>query len=236
MINIAIVDDEQDFIDLICSYITEFQNESCDEFSIKSFKDGDSIVESFNSQYDVIFMDIQMNFVDGLSAAKEIRQKDSSVIIIFTTSLEKYATRGYEVEAMDYLVKPISYFTFKETLKRALMRQDNRQGIYKVFKTHGGIKKVKINDIKYIESEGHNLRFYMSGDSFVTSDSMKNIEKELSPLNFFRCNKGLLVNLAFVDEIAGNECILRDVHLPIGRTRKKDFMEALLNYMSKVVM
>lgn len=110
MIRIAIVEDETVYKEQLIEYLKEFEQERSETLKIDTFSDGDEIVENYQAQFDIILMDIQMNFMDGMSAAEEIRKIDSEVVIIFITNLAQYAIKGYEVDALDYILKPISYF------------------------------------------------------------------------------------------------------------------------------
>ena len=101
MIHIAIVDDEVDYISQIQEYLARYEKESGESVKVSVFNDGDGIVHRYRSQFDIILMDVQMKFMDGMSAAEEIRKIDSEVVIIFITNTPQYAIRGYAVEALD---------------------------------------------------------------------------------------------------------------------------------------
>lgn len=130
MITIAIVEDEDSYAEQLKDYINEYQKELGQRFKTIRFSDGDEIVEKYTGEYDIILMDIQMRFMDGMSAAEEIRKLDSEVVIMFITNMTNYAIRGYAVDAMDYVLKPVSYFAFsknwKEQLNDFLKKRDIR--------------------------------------------------------------------------------------------------------------
>ena len=98
----------------------------------------------------LILMDIQMKFMDGMSAAEEIREKDSRVVIIFITNMTQYAVRGYEVDAMDYILKPVKYFTFSQKLQKALNRIRQRREAFLTVAVKGGMYKIPVEDLFYI--------------------------------------------------------------------------------------
>ena len=122
MIKIAVVEDDERYVSKLLQYLETYQKEENEDFLIKVYRDGDDIAANYKAQYHIILMDIQMKFVDGMTAAKEIRKNDSDVIIIFITNISQYAIRGYEVGALDYIIKPVSYFVFHQKLKRAITR------------------------------------------------------------------------------------------------------------------
>ncbi|MDD4525158.1 MAG: response regulator [Lachnospiraceae bacterium] len=123
---------------------------------VLTFTDGDEIAEKYTGEYDIILMDIQMRFMDGMTAAEKIRKVDSDVIIMFLTNRTDYAIRGYQVDALDYVVKPVSYFSFAQKLDRALERVSNRQKSVVVLQTRSGVVKLDPADIYYVESDRHN--------------------------------------------------------------------------------
>lgn len=122
MIRIAIVEDEEDYVNQLTKYLQDYQKNSNEEIDVTVYRDGDEITSKYKSQYDIILMDIQMKFVDGMTAAEEIRNIDSKVIIIFITNMTQYAIQGYKVGALDYILKPISFFAFSERLGQAIAR------------------------------------------------------------------------------------------------------------------
>ena len=130
MIRIAVAEDEKSYRDTLKEYLERYQKESGRGIEVTFYTDGDGLVEEYYMQYDIILMDIQMKFMDGMSAAREIRNKDPEVVIIFITNMDQYATKGYEVEAMDYVLKPVSYFMFSEKIERAVLRMQNRNAQY----------------------------------------------------------------------------------------------------------
>ena len=109
--------------------------------------------------YNVILMDIQMRFMDGMTAAEKIRQMDQKVIIMFITNMIQYAVRGYEVDAMDYVVKPVEYFSFSQKLDKAVGRMRSEVKEFLTIPIGEGVVKIDIADIYFIEGQGHNAVF-----------------------------------------------------------------------------
>lgn len=234
MIRIAIVEDEELYAGQLEEFLHQYEREKKEGFTITHFSDGDGIVAEYRAQFDIILMDVQMKFMDGMSAAEEIRKMDSEVVIIFITNMRQYAIRGYAVEALDYVVKPISYFAFSERLNRAIdkIRRRVRKNI--VLNIRGGMLRMDVADICYVESQGHTLIYHTTSGNYEASGTMKNIEEELLDSNFSRGNKGYLINLSHVDGIQDGCAIVRGERLMLSRARKAPFMEALTNYWSEV--
>lgn len=235
MIRMAIVEDEKVYVDELLAYIRQFQQENGQQIETVWFPDGCDITDNYEGNFDIILMDIQMKFLDGMSAAKKIRRLDPDVIIIFITNMTDYAIRGYEVGAMDYVVKPVTYFAFSEKLKRAIKRLHKKDTQYISIPVENGIRKVDISTIFYVESRGHNLCYKTEDIELESRGTMNQLEKTLTPYGFFRNSKSFLVNMQHVEAIEENQCVVHGEHLPISRTKKKEFMQKLLEYMSEVM-
>lgn len=138
MVRIAIVEDDELYISQLQQYLTDYQKQSGEDFDIKVYRDGDAVTADYKAQHDIILMDIQMRFVDGMTAAEEIRRMDSEVIIIFITNMPQYAIRGYEVGALDYILKPVAYFAFTQKLGRAVARLKKKTQTPVVIQIKGG--------------------------------------------------------------------------------------------------
>ena len=232
MINLAIVEDEDTYAAQLTEFVEKYQTESGNYFKITRFRDGDEIANGYRSQFDIILMDIEMKLMDGMTAAEEIRRLDQDVVIMFITNMTSYAIRGYQVDALDYVVKPVSYFAFSQKLDRAIGRIRKSSSNIISIDMPTGVKKLDIDNIFYIESEGHNLNFYTSGGQFTIRAKLSDFEQQLSPYNFFRSNKGYLVNLKYVDGVENGACLIAGKQLLISRARKNDFMSALTDYMA----
>jgi DNA-binding LytR/AlgR family response regulator len=232
MINLAIVEDEDTYAAQLTEFVEKYQSESGNFFKITRFRDGDEITNGYRGQFDIILMDIEMKLMDGMTAAEEIRRLDQDVVIMFITNMTSYAIRGYQVDALDYVVKPVSYFAFSQKLDRAIGRIKKSSSNIISIDMPTGVKKLDIDNIFYIESEGHNLNFYTSGGQFTIRAKLSDFEQQLSPYNFFRSNKGYLVNLKYVDGVENGACLIAGKQLLISRARKNDFMSALTDYMA----
>ena len=101
MIHIAIVEDEAFYVQQIQNYMERYRQESRREISVTVYSDGEDILDNYKGDYDIILMDIQMRFMDGMTAAKNIRKLDDAVVIMFITNMTQYAVQGYEVDALD---------------------------------------------------------------------------------------------------------------------------------------
>lgn len=230
MIRIAIVEDECAYAMQLQDFLQQYEKENEEVFEISFFQDGDEIVHRYKSQFDIILMDVEMKFMDGMSAAEEIRKIDSEVVIIFITNMSQYAIRGYAVDALDYVLKPVSYFAFSQRLGRAISRMKKRDVKTISISIKGGVIRLNTANVFYIESQGHTLVFYTSSGTYEAIGTMKEMEESLSDANFCRGNKGYLINLAYVEGVKENCAVVKGEKLLLSRARKKEFMEELTHY------
>ena len=182
MIKIAIVEDEHAYAMQLQEYLHQYEKENGEVFEISFFSDGDEIVNKYNPVYDIILMDVEMKFMDGMSAAEEIRKVDTEVVIMFITNMPQYAIRGYAVDALDYVLKPVSYFAFSQRLNRAISRMKKRETKTIAISIKGGTVRLDVANITYIESQGHTLIFHTVIDTYEASGTIKELEKELENL------------------------------------------------------
>ncbi len=235
MIRIAIVEDEMMYAQQLQKFLQQYEKEKEENFQITLFSDGDEIVHKYKSEYDIILMDVEMKFMDGMSAAEEIRKMDTEVVIIFITNMPQYAIRGYAVGALDYVLKPVSYFAFSQRLNRAIMRMKKRENKTIFIGIKGGTIRLDAADIFYIESQGHTLNYHTSTGIYEALGTMKELEAKLESLHFYRGNKGYLINLAHVDGVKDGYAVVKGETLLLSRSRKKEFMEELTHYWGEVM-
>ncbi|MBO6215785.1 MAG: response regulator transcription factor [Lachnospiraceae bacterium] len=232
MIRIAIVEDEDHFAEQLRNYLSDYEKQHGSLFDIVRFRDGDEIVENYSGDYQIILMDIQMQFMDGMTAAETIRKLDSEVVIIFITNMENYAIRGYQVDALDYVLKPIEYPAFSVKLDRALARVKNRRSHTVTLRIPEGHLKIDIEQILYVESEGHNLRYKCKNGEYLTRQRISDAEEELLKYGFFRINKGCLVNLSHVKGDRDGGCLIGDEVIQIARARRNDYFAAMAEHIA----
>lgn len=234
MIRLAIVDDEDIYSKQLTEYLYQFGEEKQEKFDIVCFRDGDEILENYSGDYDIILMDIQMEFMDGMTAAEKIREIDREVIIMFITNMINYAIKGYEVDALDYIVKPVEYYMFSKKLDRAMEKVKRAKPPLVMIKIQSGIMKFSPNDIYYVESEGHNLFYTTKTGTYKTRARIQDAEEELKQFSFARNNKSYLVNLQYVEGVEDGCCIIKGKRLLISRPRKNEFMEAITKYIGGI--
>lgn len=234
MLRIAVVEDDKTYAAQLKEYLVRYGTEKNQKISVALFPDGEDIVTDYSAEFDIILMDVEMTFMDGMTTAERIREKDNEVVIIFITNMPQYAIQGYKVDALDYVLKPISYFAFSQRIDRALTRVKKKEATYITVAQKGGKKKLNVDKICYVEVRDHDLIYYSTKGDIVTKSSMKEAEDTLGGTKFFRCNRCYLVNLEYVEDFRGNDVTVASDVIQVSRARKKAFMDALNDYMNEV--
>ena len=231
MIRVAIVEDDAEVQGVLQEYVRRYTRQYGTEFEVTVFADGVDILDNYRAVYDIIFLDVEMKHLDGMTTAERIRQMDADVILIFITNMAQYAIRGYSVGALDYVLKPVPYFAFSQQLQKAEEQLRRRTRHYLAVPVEGGLRRLDTSRIYYLESEGHRVHFYTEEGDFVAPGALKALEENLADRPFARCNSGYLVNLAQVQAVQQNTVQVGPYELQVSRPKRKSFLAALTDYI-----
>ena len=236
-LRIAVVDDSPADSSDITHAVEEFCEEREIAVQIAHYANGDEFL-SGGKETDAVFLDIDMPGTNGLEVAKCIRRQNSKRIIIFCTNLEQYAINGYEVNALGYLLKPVSQYWVDLVMKKVMSALSVEKKAVLVVRSATEQAIVNIADIVYVEVQAHNI-FYnvmQNGKLFVLKSrgSMREVEEKLASRHFARCSACYLVNLRKVVSVKKNTVFLAgNVALPISRTYKLNFGENFMRYLAQ---
>lgn len=234
MIRIAVVDDEQREIQNLQDYFKRLQADICEEIAVSAFLSGESLLSTYDYSFDLICLDIELGGRDGIDTAQEIRKLDEEVVLLFVTNMAQMAIRGYEVRALDFLVKPVNYYSFSMKLRNAIQIINNRKSRNLVLQIPGGIHKISTDQLYFAEVSGHYLFYHTKDGVFRQKTSLKDLEDALKGLSFKRCNNCYLVNLKYVDGVDKEDIQIAGERLKISRPRRKEFLQSLANYLGGV--
>lgn len=231
MLRIAVVEDEQDCSEQIQGFLRQYGEEYGKQMKVSVFRDGSEILEEYQPVYDIILMDIEMPNMNGMDTAEEIRRRDTDVVLVFITNMAQYAIRGYAVDALDFVLKPVNYYTFSMKLTRAIGRVKKREGGHVLLALPGGPKRLDTRQIYFVEIQDRMLHYHTDEGEFVLRGTMQSAEKELSEYHFVRCNYWYLVNLRHVSEVRRDTAYVAGYELAVSRRNKAAFMNALTAYV-----
>lgn len=227
---IAIVEDEQKYRDVLKENLKNYAIENHVDFNIDEYSDGYNLIDNYQCQYNILFLDIELKQLNGIKTAEKIREMDQKVTIIFVTNLINFAVKGYEVDAQSFLIKPVTYFKFSRELQRALKKIDQHNDHHVIINTESGIKKIDSFQIRYIESVKHELIISTFEKDYSLWGTLKEWEEKLGSQNFYRCNNSYIINLEHVKGVDDDYVIVDKIRLKISRARKKKFMDVLTEY------
>lgn len=181
-----------------------------------------------HSQVDLLFLDINMPNISGLSFYKSLKNPPA---VIFTTAYAEYAVEGFEVNAIDYLLKPFSFDRFLTAVNKAfdtikISSPSAAEVIY--VKENKTLHKVVLKDILFIEALGDYVKIHMEHSTIVTNSTFTNMLAQLSAPQFVRTHKSFAINIEKLDSVSGNQIHIQHAKIPIGQTYKADFMKVLL--------
>lgn len=233
-IKIGLIDDDQEHLELMRSYLIRFGVEEDIRFSVEEYTNGLNFVEEYKGNLDIIFLDIEMPHMDGLEAAHRIRLIDASVGIVFVTNMAQYAIKGYEVDAIDFVVKPVEYYVFAEKLKKAIRYTRKNAERELVVVTEDIVVKLRLSKIRYIEKSKNYLIYHTDDGDYKMRGTMAATEDELGKDGFSKCISGCLVNLKYVSKVEKDAVYVDNVRLPLSRQRRKEFREDLMRYIGGI--
>ena len=229
--HIAVIDDDREMREQMTAYIRRFSEETKKPYEISAFSSADALLKDYRPEYDILIFDIDMPGTNGMDAARKIREKDSRVTILFVTNMAQYAINGYEVEAVDYIIKPIGYYDFSMKFQRAVQKAAQKRPEKLVLATTEGTVQVNVSDIQYIEASAHYLIYHLPKRELRVRGSIKEHEEEMAQRHFSRVQRSFLVNLAHVEIINTTEVVVAGHRFSFGRAYREPFMADYMKYL-----
>lgn len=212
--------------------LSEYMNEKqLTDYHISTFSDGGSLLEN-GCDFDLIFLDIQMKQPDGMETARLLRQRGNQSLLVFVTVLKECVFEAFEVQAYDYLVKPLDRRHFKKLMDRAVnfLKQNAAESI--VIQRRISCEVILLSQIVYCEVIGRKIYIHLAeGKTTVYYERMESLERRLDG-RFFRCHRSYLVNLDYIRGCSGGRVRLQQgEEIPVSRLRERDLTQALLRHM-----
>lgn len=231
---IAIVDDEQNERKILQTYLDRFAKESGSAIEADQYPCGDALLNEYRPIYDIIVFDVDMPGTNGIDASRRIRLRDERVVILFVTNVAQYAINAFEVEAVDYVLKPVSYEDFVLKLRKAMRYVRRNQDEKVTLQTPQGLVRLSVREITYIESLLHYLIYHTQDGEYRVRQTISEAEKNLQPFQFARCGKSFLVNLRHVRAIEKDDVVVTSARLRISQGKRKKFLDCFAQYLGGV--
>lgn len=230
ILRIGICDDEKQFRDRLSESITKICMKQGIENSIVHFGSGEELLEGY-LDLDILFLDIQMDGMNGIETAKTIRKKDENVCIVFISAYPEYAAEGYKVHAFRYITKPFDDRELEAELLGAIRETGRVESISVTVKNDKGTFRIKSSNILFIEVRDRHSVIHTTEGEVASKEALGKFETMLNGNFFFRCHQGYLVNLRYVNCVIENSVTLHgDWVLPLSRYRKKELVSMMAKY------
>lgn len=227
MINCIIIDDEPLAVKLLENHISKID-------SLKLVATAKNAIEAYQilqtKPVDLMFLDIEMPNLNGIEFLKSLHQKPKT---IFTTAYREFAIEGFELEAVDYILKPITFERFFKSVDRVLRNipSDEQTEDFIIVKSDGLNRKIILSDILYFESQGNDVRIILQNEGkIITKNRMTDLENSLSDRGFVRIHRSFLINLKYVSAFNNNELNLGKYNIPVGRSYRKEFEDFVAKF------
>ncbi len=231
MLLIAIVDDDPKDAEHLKECVETYCKTNNHAVMIHVFHDGLDLVRS-TENHDIVFLDIQMKQLDGLETARFIRKIDKESILIFVTNMAQFAIKGYEVDALDFILKPVSMASIVYVLDKAMKRLDgsSAKAMFSL-KTSDGTISLSANDITYVEVFDHNLVYHTTRGEYNVRGKLSDASQKLSPDRFVMCNRSFIVNLRHVSNVTSDYLMIGDTRISVSKSHRKELMKRFSSFL-----
>ena len=234
MIYIAICDDEKHMSAHIRSCVSDFFRKKNRETSLRMFSSGEELL-SYNGQIDILFLDIQMKGMDGMETARKLRADQFRGFLVFITVLKEMVFQSFEVQAYDYLVKPVDKKQFEKTMERLYTSMQNASEYSLLVQKGYEGRVIPKDEIVFCEIIDRKIYLNLvSGDVVDYYERIENLETKLDK-RFYRCHRSYLINLKHLKGYKnGTACMDNGKEIPVSRLRSKEFSGVVLQYMKNI--
>lgn len=223
-----IVDDEPLSLDILEKYIHDIPTLELVGRCLNAFEAMENIKKN---DIDLVFLDINMPKLSGINMVKSMEKLPE---IIFTTAYPEYAVEGFELDVLDYLVKPISFERFVKTINKANKKfeiiknkQEEKGQSFIMVKSNKKLYKVPLSKIKYVKSIGDFVKIHTPEKVYISNETLKNTETQLPKHQFVRIHKSYIISIDAFKYIEGNQVKIDDEYIPVGLTYKANLLHAL---------
>ena len=232
--NCIVIDDSANALELMKIHISKVPYLNL----VGAYQSALEALEAINSnKIDLIFTDIDMPSISGMQFVKTIK---TDVLIIFTTAFSEYALEGYEVNAIDYLLKPISFEKFLSASNKALEIHKRLKPVQEtsestlaedkhvLFKSANEFHRLLMDDILFLESKGNYIKTQLiNGEELMSLMTMKEALDKLKEGRFFRCHRGFIISLDHIGKISSHEVDIEGHKIPVGKSYRSELQRIM---------
>ncbi len=230
MLLVAIVDDDEKDAALLKELVTSYFESRSISVMIHLFQDGLTFIRS-EGFHDLVFLDIQMGKVNGLETAHFLRKFNQESVLIFVTNMAQFAIRGYEVDALDFIVKPATASSISYVLDKAMKRISGTGASMLSIRTPEGTVVLQANDLTYVEVYDHNLVYHTQTREYTVRGKLSEVMEKLDPSRFVLCNRSFIVNLRYVSSVSGDAVMIGDTRISVSKGHKKELMQRFSGFL-----
>ena len=237
MLKIAICDDDKLDRERIREYVDEYLYERNAQAEIRVFDHPDTLIqECENFRPQVYLLDIVMPMVTGIQAARELRWNQPEAQIIFATSESSYALESFDVNPINYILKPVDKEKLFSTLDLALSRVQDEDKKSVTVKVKGGLCSLRLDEIMYIDYRNHVVTYHMANGEIVSTPTLRigfseYMDDNHSNQDFVRCHESISVNISAIDKLTKTDVTLRNKEVvPVSKSRYTEVADSYMNY------
>lgn len=227
MPKVIIVEDEESHSKALVRLCSRYQQERGVELDTAVYDNPAVFLQKYHGDADMVLLDILMPQMNGMECARRLRKRDENVLLCFVTSMAQYAIQGYEVGAVDFILKPVNYDEFSLKMDRMLRILRKQSFATVLVSTRSEMKKIDLRDLAYVEVFNHSLIYHTTGGDFEAYGKLSSLEEDPRFHRFVRISPSHLVNCAMITSVQDDSLLLNDIRLPISRRRRKECMEKM---------
>ena len=232
MLLVSIIDPSKEDVTRLSALIERYFRRSGTAYVQRVYQSGMEFVRSAENS-DIVFLETNLEKLDGLETARIIRKLGSEAQLIFVARGAEMAIHGYSVDALDYLLKPVEPVAVERALDKAVRRLSSRSCAYLALKLPNGTASISTNDITYVEVFDHNLVYHTTGGDYTVRGRLGDVYEQLDHDYFLACNRSFIVNLRYVTEICTDHVILNGTKISVSKSHRKEIQSRFSAFMDK---
>ena len=232
MLRLAIVDDNPNDSAALRALVADYLVKNNHAHVIQVFNAPLDFIRS-TENHDIVFMDIRMDKLDGIEVARIMRKINTDSVLVFVTAMAQLAIKGYEVDALDFIVKPADQGSINYVLSKALTRLENTSSTIFALKTSEGIVSLSSNDITYVEVFDHNLAYHTTKGTYEVRGRLSDVIQKLDQKRFIMCNRSFVVNLRYVSSACSEYLVVDGKKVYISKSHSKEIMKHFSNFLGE---